>query len=203
MIKVRVKGLSKIYNRKAVFTDLSFEHNTGVLGISGTNGSGKSTLLKCLAYLTVAQKGSIFWSRNECVLSKDEVKYNTGFVAPYINLYDELTVIENLEFILELAAIPVRYAYINDLIDEVDMKAQCNKLFKSLSTGQQQRIKIASALIKKPDIIFFDEPGSNLDKYGHEMFKKIVNIQKANNKLVIIASNDPHEIKLCDHVITL
>ena len=203
MISLSVKGLTKTYNRKPIFTDLTFEHTDGVLGIAGSNGSGKSTLLKCLAYLTRAQKGTIQWMRQELELSKDEVKGKIGYAAPYIDLYDELTSYENLEFLLQVAGLPIQMTHINSQIDQVQMKDHRQKLFKSLSTGQRQRIKIAAALIRKPDIIFLDEPGSNLDKSGHDLVKKIVNMQKAKNKLVILASNDPKEIKLCDQVIKL
>lgn len=203
MISLSVKGLSKRYNRKPIFTDLTFEHTDGVLGIAGSNGSGKSTLLKCLAYLTRAQKGTIDWKRQELELNKEDIKGSIGYAAPYINLYDELTSYENLEFLLQVAGMSIQMTHINSLIDQVQMQDHRQKLFKSLSTGQRQRIKIAAALIRKPDIIFLDEPGSNLDKSGHDLVKKIVNMQKAKNKLVIIASNDPKEIKLCDNVIKL
>ncbi len=203
MISLNVKGLSKSYNRKPVFSEISFEHTDGVLGIAGANGSGKSTFLKCLAYLTKAQKGTIKWMNQEFELTKDDIKGKIGYVAPYINLYDELTAYENLEFLLQVAGMSIQMTHINSLIDQVQMKDHRQKLFKSLSTGQQQRIKIAAALIRKPDIIFMDEPGSNLDKAGHDLVKRIVNMQKAKNKLVIIASNDPKEIKLCDQVIKL
>ncbi len=203
MISLSVQALSKSYNRTPIFTDLSFEHTDGILGVSGANGSGKSTLLRCLAYLTRAQKGSFKWLDKEIEIPKDEIKKTIGYAAPYINLYDELTVYENLEFLLQTAGLPTQLTHINSLIDQVQMKDHRKKLFKSLSTGQRQRVKIAAALIRKPDVIFLDEPGSNLDKAGHELIKKIVNMQKAKNKLVIIASNDPKEIKLCDQVIKL
>lgn len=74
MISLSVNRLSKSYNRKPVFTDISFEHDDGVLGIAGSNGSGKSTLLKCLAYLTRAQKGSILWKQQEIELTKEDIK---------------------------------------------------------------------------------------------------------------------------------
>jgi len=203
MISLSVKGLSKRYNRNPIFTDLTFEHTDGVLGIAGSNGSGKSTLLKCLAFLTRAQKGTITWHKQEQELYKEDIKGNIGYAAPYINLYDELTAFENLEFLLQTAGLPIKITHINSQIDQVQMKDHRQKLFKSLSTGQRQRIKIAAALIRKPDIILLDEPGSNLDEYGRELIMKIVNMQKAKNKLVIIASNDPKEIDLCDQVIEL
>ncbi len=203
MISLSVKGLSKSFNRKPIISDLSFEHSDGILGVSGANGSGKSTLLRCLAYLSRAQKGTFKWIDKEVEISKEEIKGKIGYAAPYINLYDELTVYENLEFLLQTAGLPTQITHINSQIDQVQMKDHRKKLFKSLSTGQRQRVKIAAALIRKPDVIFLDEPGSNLDKAGHELIKNIVTLQKADNTLVIIASNDPKEIKLCDQVIEL
>lgn len=186
-----------------VFSELSFTHSDGVLGIAGANGSGKSTLLKCLAAISRPKSGTIKWMEQERELSKEELGRRIGYAAPYINLYDELTVYENLEFLLQLAGESPRKININSRIDQVQMKAYRNKLFKSLSTGQRQRIKLAAALIHKPDVLFLDEPGSNLDADGHKLVSQIINVQKAKNKLVIIASNDAREIDLCDTVIRL
>lgn len=203
MISLHVDKLKKSYNRRVIFEDLSFAHTDGVLGIAGTNGSGKSTLLKCLAYLTKPHNGSIRWMDQDQELSREDIGPKFGFAAPYINLYDELTVYENLEFLLQVSGLPIQRTNITSHIDQVQMKDFREKLFKSLSTGQRQRVKLAAALIRKPDVIFLDEPGSNLDEAGHQLVSQIVNVMKAKNKLVIIASNDPREISLCDQVIHL
>ena len=78
-----------------------------------------------------------------------------------------------------------------------------DRLFKSLSTGQQQRVKLAAALVRNPEILFLDEPGSNLDAKGHHLVQQIVEEQANADKLVIIASNDPSELELCDNIIEL
>ena len=203
MISLHVDRLKKSYNRRVIFEELSFTHKDGVLGIAGSNGSGKSTLLKCLAYLTKPHDGTIRWMDSENELVREDMNRKIGFAAPYINLYDELTVYENLEFLLQVSGMPTQRTYITSHIDQVQMKDFREKLFKSLSTGQRQRVKLAAALIRKPDVIFLDEPGSNLDEKGHQLVSQIVNVMKAKNKLVIIASNDPKEIDLCDQVVQL
>ena len=137
------------------------------------------------------------------MLNKEEVRSKIGYAAPYINLYDELTISENLEFITEVSGLEQDPAKIADLISFVQMEGFEDQLFKQLSTGQQQRIKIATALIRDPDILFLDEPGSNLDEKGHELVSKVVAGYKAQDRLVIIASNDPKEIALCDNVVNL
>lgn len=203
MISITVEHLTKKYNRRTVFENLSFSHLEGVLGVSGSNGSGKSTLLKCLAQLSRPQKGTISWYENDQKLSKEEVKVLIGYSAPYINLYDELSSFENLEFLLEVSSGVISQEKIESLIEYVQMSEFKDQLVKQLSTGQQQRIKLAASLIRDPKIIFLDEPGSNLDAKGHQLVSKIVEDQKEKGALVIIASNDPKEIHLCDNVVQL
>lgn len=203
MISVQADQLSKTYNRRTVFSGLSFLHEAGILGISGANGSGKSTLLKCLAGLLRPKSGEIIWKQGPEILSKDQVKPLIGYSAPYINLYDELSASENLEFIMEVSGKLKSETAISSILEYVQMKEYSNQLFKELSTGQQQRIKLASALITEPQILFLDEPGSNLDEKGHELVGKIVSDQKKKGTLLILASNDPKEIGLCDRVVNL
>lgn len=205
MLFLEVNNLSKSYNRRPVFSDVSFTFTEGVLGIAGHNGSGKSTLLKCLTHLSRPNSGSVRWSLSGSELSAGDCKSHFGFVAPYINLYAELTAIENLEFLLQLTR---NERYVDaispeSMLEEVQMKGFGHQLFKQLSTGQQQRIKLAAALIKQPDVLILDEPGSNLDDKGHALVKTIIDRQQSSGKLTIIASNDPNEIALSTHRIHL
>lgn len=203
MLSLEVNKLSKSYNRRTVFSDLSFQHSDGILGISGSNGSGKSTLLKCLAQLIRPKKGTIQWSDSTTILTKEEIKPLISYAAPYVNLYAELTAFENLEFVQEVSGEEKNSESIHQILEFVQMKEFSGQLFKKLSTGQQQRIKLASALVRNSKVLFLDEPGSNLDELGHQLVANIVDQQKKKGCLVIIASNDPKEIELCDNVITL
>ncbi len=203
MISVQAEQLSKTYNRRIVFSDLTFTHSEGVLGISGSNGSGKSTLLKCMAGLLRPKSGTLIWKLGVEVFSKEQIKPLLGFSAPYINLYDELSAYENLEFLRKVGGHHVSPQEITSALEYVQMGDFRDQLFKELSTGQRQRVKLASSLITNPQILFLDEPGSNLDEKGHELVKKIVTDQKEKGTLVILASNDTKEIELCDNVVNL
>ncbi|MEQ9309667.1 MAG: ABC transporter ATP-binding protein [Balneolaceae bacterium] len=203
MLSLEVLQLTKTYNRRTVFNELSFSHSEGVLGVSGANGSGKSTLLKCLGQLLRPKKGTIIWRRDSQPLSKEYVKSIISYTAPYINLYSELTAIENLQFVQEVSSEVINRNQIIDVLEFVQMKGFGTQLFKQLSTGQQQRIKLASALIRNSEILFLDEPGSNLDEKGHDLVANIITQQKKQGTLIILASNDPKEIELCDHIVNL
>lgn len=203
MISLQVKDLTKKFNRHTIFSELSFEHEKGVLGISGANGSGKSTLLKSLAFLIRPNSGSIVWKNGEYVMNQEELKAHTGFAAPYINLYSELSVIENLRFLIEAGGISADEETLVTLLERVQIPHLRNQLYGSLSTGQQQRAKLASALVRDSKVLMLDEPGSNLDEKGHELVARIVEEASQENKLVFLASNDPNEIALCDQILVM
>ena len=201
MIGLSVSNLTKKYNRKLIFDGLSFSHSKGVLGISGSNGSGKSTMLKCLANLLRPNDGTIVWKADGKVLSKTELKKRLGYAAPYINLYDELTVLENLQFLAEASVLNHEKSFYSELLLKTETDVLKDKLFKSLSTGQQQRAKLAASLIKNPSISLWDEPGSNLDVQGKRLVSAIIKQEAEKGTCVIIASNDAEEISLCDNVV--
>lgn len=201
MIELSVTHLTKKYNQKVIFGDLNFTHSKGILGISGSNGSGKSTLLKCLAGLLRPNKGEIVWHFNSQKFKTSEIKKKIGYAAPYINLYDDLTVLENLEFLAEISGQSHDQRFFSELLNKTETDIFQHKLFKSLSTGQQQRAKLAASLIKKPKILFWDEPGSNLDQKGRTLVENIAKDEAEKETCVIIASNDVEEISLCDNII--
>lgn len=203
MISLQVSQLTKKFNARPIFQALNFEHRSGILGIAGENGSGKSTLMKCLSYLLRPNDGSIMWKDHEHLMNRAEVKSRIGMAAPYLSLYAELSVRENLEFLMKVSGGKNDADSILSLIEKVQIPHLKDQAFGSLSTGQQQRAKLAAALVRNPDILMLDEPGSNLDAKGHSLVTKIVEEKTSSGGLVILASNDPREIGLCDKVISM
>ncbi|MCG2589297.1 ABC transporter ATP-binding protein [Rhodohalobacter sulfatireducens] len=202
MIKLKADNLEKRFGRKTVFTDLSFETGTLVLGIAGANGSGKSTLLKCLAALLKPTSGSVKWTLNDHDIKRTDLKNYLGFAAPYIQLYEELTVRENLEFIQNVRSLSQQKP-LSDLLEPLGAKKLLDNHFGELSTGQQQRIKLAAAIIHNPDILLLDEPGSNLDEAGKNIITSLVAQFKNSNRMVVIASNQQYELDHCHEIIEL
>lgn len=202
MILLKADNLEKKFGQKTVFSGLSIETNTSVLGIAGVNGSGKSTLLKCLAGLQKPTSGTFTWKINGSDIDRSDLRKKLGFAAPYVQLYEELTVRENLEFIENVRSMN-RNLSISDLLEPLGAKPLLNHHFGELSTGQQQRIKLAAATIHTPDILLLDEPGSNLDKAGKEIIHSLVETYKQSDRMVVIASNQRDELDLCNEIIEL
>ncbi|WP_421773979.1 ABC transporter ATP-binding protein [Gracilimonas sp.] len=203
MISLQVDKLTKKFNRHIIFSGLCFEHAGGVLGISGANGSGKSTLMKCLAYLLRPNSGTLTWKQGEQVMDQKQVKAHMGYAAPYINLYSELSVEENLRFLVEAGGRAAQGDRLSALLEKVQILDLRDQLYGSLSTGQQQRAKLAASLVREPQILMLDEPGSNLDEKGHTLVSEIVKEAAKAGTLVFLASNDPDEISLCNTVLNV
>lgn len=203
MVTLSVKQLKKSFGPNIIFSDVSFNHQTSALGIAGPNGSGKSTFLKCLGGLLPPTSGDIAWKDNGTALNKTALKNKLGYAAPYINLYNELSCRENLEFISKMRHQSDYVKTIDLWISKVGLRHAINQPFGKLSTGQQQRMRLASALFYNPDILLLDEPGSNLDEAGRALITEIVTAFDAPEKLIIIASNNPDELDLCERVFSI
>jgi len=203
MIRIKANNLTKQFGHHLVFKEFSHCFENGVYGIAGSNGSGKSTLLKCLAYLLLPSKGTVTWQFDEQELEIDQCKRKLGYAAPYVNLYSEFTARENLDFVSQLRQLDTtteRYRY---WLNELQVTPLLDITFGSLSTGQQQRVKLASALAYEPNFLFLDEPGSNLDEQGRNLVQQISHEWNRPNRLLIIASNIPEELSLCDQILSI
>ena len=202
MVQLQAASLTKRYGKKPVFNDISFLFSGSVLGIAGANGSGKTTLLKCLTGLLKPSSGTVTWKLAEKPLQPSDLKSHIGYAAPYIQLYEELTVSENLQFLCDLGKNHVT-PDLNKHLRRYDAEDFADSLFGNLSTGQQQRVKLAACTVKDPAILILDEPGSNLDKKGKEIVESMVEEYSQNGKMTLIASNQSDELELCNEIIDL
>ncbi|MCX6120465.1 MAG: ABC transporter ATP-binding protein [Ignavibacteriales bacterium] len=197
-ISITVTGLSKDFNRSSIFKDISFSlASPASLSITGKNGAGKSTLSKILAGLLSSTRGSITYSADEKQIGIEEFKHHIGFVSPYLNLYDEFTALENLQFLSRIrAAAQENDERIKELLVTVGLWNRRNDSVGTFSSGMKQRLKYAFALLHHPAVLILDEPTSNLDTEGIEVVKEIVRKQKETN-ILIIATNNKEEAHWC------
>lgn len=191
--------LSKTYNYyDYIIEDFNLKFTSDkIYAITGNNGSGKSTLLKLLSGIIKPTKGSITIDNNSIKNA------NIGYCAPYMGLYEELTPSELVKTITELKGIELDTGFFNSLLEKFKLKGKEEISIRNFSSGMKQRVKIISAFITDPDIIFLDEPSSNLDTQGIKVLKDLVISAKESQKLIIIASNEEHEINWCNEKIPL
>ena len=197
-----VKHLKKKFSKISVLKDISFDVEKGdILAIVGPSGSGKSTLLRCLNMLETPTSGKIVFEGVN-LTSKDAnlplVREKMGMVFQQFNLFNHLTVMENLTLA------PIKLKVMGDgsskrkateLLKMIDLYDKANSYPSSLSGGQKQRIAIIRTLMMNPDIILFDEPTSALDPLmvGEvlDLIKRLAN----DNKTMIIVSHELNFVK--------
>lgn len=203
MYALKVENLSKRFGSRRVFSDLSFELATGQsLSITGRNGSGKTTLLMLLLGLYHATQGRVSYSCDTAPLPEGAVRAGTALVSPYLNLYDQLTGEENLVFFATLSGINLSGKRIDELLTTVGLEGRGVDPVGSYSSGMQQRLKYAVALLKEPAFLFLDEPTSNLDVDGKQLVRQLVESRRRNS-IVVIATNEEEDYSLTDGLIRL
>lgn len=122
-----------------------------------------------------------------------------GFTSPLVRPYGECTGMENLEFVLGEAVSGEDTAALLQLFK---LEGHEKKAVKTYSSGMEQRLKLISVLAKKSPFLFFDEPGTNLDRQGKDLlYEKISELK--DNRVIIIATNEPEEVNLCGGVLNL
>ncbi len=203
MATLKVHALSKRYGSKLVIQKLSFEADSGIYGIAGPNGSGKTTLMRCLSGLMRPSSGSVEWIIDGKPADRFMMRSMIGLAGPWLQLYREMSCFENLSFVGQLHSLSDLDTRIDHCLDRVGLATMKHHGYGELSSGQQQRLKIASAILHEPKVLLLDEPGTNLDQAGFDMVRTLLEESRQQGRLVILASNEAQELDLCDHIISV
>jgi len=195
-ISISFSDVAKRYDLRVVFRGVSGEAEPGeVLVITGPNGSGKSTLLAILCGLLRPTRGEVRyrWHGGED-LPRDSWGRHLGVVAPSMAVYDELTALENLRFYARVRGLARKDSDHRALLERVGLDADRSTPVRGYSTGMAQRLKIAQALLHDPEVLFLDEPSSNLDPAGQDWLEGHVRDLVAEDRTVVLATNDRREM---------
>ena len=195
-------GLSKVYMQGDVKVTALDQVNikiyaNEITAVVGPSGCGKSTLLHLLSGMDRPTSGKVLldgediYSLNDRMLTKLRSEV-IGFIFQKFNLLPDLTVIENITLPADLSNIKYDREYLNYIIETLGLDERLDFFPRQLSGGQQQRVAIARALIKKPKIIFADEPTGNLDtKSGERFIEIMLDANKKLNLTFVIVTHNP------------
>ncbi len=203
------ENVTKYYGDDLVFSNVNLKIKKGdVIALTGKSGCGKSTLLKCINGLENINAGKIkFKGINISEISMVELRQKIGMVFQDYNLFEHLTVLDNL--IIGLTKIKkysreesIRKAL--DMLKNIDLIDKKDKYPNELSGGQKQRVAIARTLLMKPDIILLDEPTSALDKEMKDSVLKLIKkIVEEDMTLIIVSHEEDFIEKISDSIYNL
>lgn len=202
-MQIKLDSIGKRYaNKEWIIKDLSYQFEPGDrVAIVGNNGSGKSTLLKMIGGMILPSNGSIDYVSNGQSASFENVFRKFGFAAPYLELIEEFSLIEFVDFHFKFKELK-RVDSIQSLIDILYLNGHENKQIKNFSSGMKQRLQLGITFFSNNEIVLLDEPTSNLDKTGISWYQNQIT-QFDDYQIVIIASNQAHEYEFCSKKIDL
>ena len=192
-MKISLHNVGKRFNRDWIFRSCSLDFLPDQsYAITGPNGSGKSTLLQVIAGATLQSEGTVLYSSDAQNNITDPYRY-ISIAAPYLELVEEMTATEMLQFHTAFKPLTLSIA---EILQSVQLEKAARKQIRYFSSGMKQRLKLAQAFFSDTPVLLLDEPTTNLDSEGIALYRTLIN-QQLGKKLIIISSNVEAEYDFC------
>jgi ABC-type multidrug transport system ATPase subunit len=191
-LSIQVQQLGKRFNRDWIFRKFDYTFQSGqTYAITGPNGSGKSTLLHVLWGQVPPSAGTVTYATTNGTISAENIFQHLAIATPYLDLIEEFTLREQLRFHFKLK--PCRDGWSEaEVLEKMYLTHARDKFISNFSSGMKQRVKLALAFFSQADIVFLDEPGTNLDQQAFDWYRQQL-AGLPRHCLVFIASNQPAE----------
>ncbi|GAB4109165.1 MAG: heme ABC exporter ATP-binding protein CcmA [Roseiflexaceae bacterium] len=200
---LELENIAINYGARRVLAGVTLTLRPGdVLVVAGANGSGKSSLLRLLCGLQRPSHGRVAYVTAGREIPPAQAMALVGWVAPDLQLYRELTALENLRFFAQLRGLRRSDADLRALLDSIGLGGRGDDLLAAYSSGMGQRLRYAYALLHEPPVLLLDEPTVTLDERGAALVEQIVERQRQRG-ITVIATNDPRELRFADYVMRL
>lgn len=198
----------KRFNRDWIFRHLNFQFVQGnAYAITGPNGSGKSTLLQVIAGALSPSEGQVQYQAVTGqpaagnMLDSDAVYLHLSLAAPYLDLIEEMTLHEFLQFHRQFKPL-LPSVTIPEIIALTRLENAAHKQIRYFSSGMKQRVKLAQAVFSDVPVLLLDEPCTNLDGEGVALYHRLISAY-CRNRLIIVSSNDEAEYTFCSEQLNI
>ncbi|ACS33989.1 ABC transporter ATP-binding protein [Thermococcus gammatolerans] len=194
------ENLRKRYGNTVAVDGISFKVKRGeIFALLGPNGAGKTTTVRMLTTLTRIDEGNAYVNGFSVKSERRKVKESIGVVLDVSNLYEELTVEENLTFVAELYGAPREN--VKKIIQEFNLPEK--KKFGKLSSGFKRRVAIAAALVHDPPIVFMDEPTVALDVRSARALRELISSLNLRGRTIFLTTHNMEEAEKLPHRIAI
>lgn len=213
---IELKDVKKIYelggSKVRALDEVNMELTKGVFaGLHGPSGSGKTTLLRVVGLLETPDQGKYTFKGEELTGKnhRERSEYRKqyfGFIFQTFNLIPELTVYENVEIPLMISetGCDKREESVNRICEEVGLGHRLSHRPGQLSGGQMQRVSIARALVKEPELVLADEPTANLDtETGNGIIELMSEMNDSHDNSFLFATHDPTITEYLEKIMTI
>lgn len=200
---ITCKGLTKRFGDFTAVDNITFEVEKGeIFGFLGANGAGKTTAMRMLCGLSKPTSGEATIAGFDVYKQTEKIKKSIGYMSQKFSLYDDLTVLENINFfagIYGLSDAEIKQGSL-DLLERLGMNDQAKKRVGSLPLGWKQKLAFSTAIIHKPEIVFLDEPTGGVDPLTRRQFWDLIYEASANGITIFVTTHYMDEAEYCNRV---
>ncbi|WP_317164640.1 ABC transporter ATP-binding protein [Sphingobacterium sp. 18053] len=202
-LKITLKDIGRRYNNEWIFRHINYTFESGKsYAILGHNGSGKSTFLKVLSSSLTPSAGELIYTYGEEVLSVDQIYQQLSLAAPYVELIEEFTLNELIDFHFKFKNYLPSFDK-ETVVSLLGLEHALDREIRFFSSGMRQRVKLALACCSASSLVLLDEPTSNLDSAGEEWYLNLIDRAKLKSRIFVVCSNQKKEYEFCDETISI
>ncbi|MCF2502551.1 ABC transporter ATP-binding protein [Dyadobacter sp. CY107] len=195
--------LTKRFGDFIATNEISFEVNKGeIFGFLGANGAGKTTAMRMLCGLSAPTSGSATIAGYDVYTETEKIKRNIGYMSQKFSLYENLTVLENVEFfggIYGLTDQDIKRKT-EELASKLGLKSEMKKLVGSLPLGWKQKLSFSVAVLHEPKIVFLDEPTGGVDPVTRRQFWDLIYEAADRGITVFVTTHYMDEAEYCNRI---
>ena len=199
-VAVRAEKLRKTFGLFVAVESLDLEvHRGEIFGFLGPNGSGKTTTIRMLCGLLEPTSGTATVAGFDVTREPEQVKRSIGYMSQKYGLYDDLTVLENIRFYATVYGLhgAERTKRIEELLDELHLRARATQRAGTLSGGWKQRRGLATATAHRPPVLFLDEPTAGVDPASRRAFWERIHALAASGTTILVTTHYMDEASQC------
>jgi len=202
-LKITLKDIGRRYNNEWIFRHINYTFESGKsYAILGHNGSGKSTFLKVLSSSLTPSEGELVYNYGDEVLGVDQVYQQLSLAAPYVELIEEFTLMELIDFHFKFKSYLPSFDK-ETVISLLGLEHALDREIRFFSSGMRQRVKLVLACCSASSLVMLDEPTSNLDSSGEEWYLTLIDRTKLKSRILVVCSNQKKEYEFCDEHISI
>lgn len=194
----------KRFNRDWIFRRFTYTFTQGEsYAITGPNGSGKSTLLQVLSSSMAISEGTIQFSvaNTQSSISDEKAFTQVSLAAPYLDVIEEMTFTEFMQFHTAFKPL-LPGVTITQIAQITGLQKAVDKQIRYYSSGMKQRVKLAQCIFSDTSTVLLDEPCTNLDADGIQLYRHLIQYY-CTNRLVVVSSNDKVEYDFCQNTVSI
>jgi len=198
---IDVRGMSKRFGDTIAVNGIDLQVRRGeVYGFLGPNGSGKTTFIRMLCGLLAADAGEGSCLGFDVIRESEAIKRQVGYMTQRFSFYEDLSIVENLDFVARMYEIRNRRDAVRESIERLGLAGRQKQLAGELSGGWKQRLALAACLIHNPQLLLLDEPTAGVDPKARRDFWEQIRELAAQGLTFLITTHYMDEAERCDRL---